>query len=231
MVTETQRQFLQTIDLFSALSPADMAQVVPLFHLHTFVPDTLLFQEGDDCQAFYIIAAGQVRLYETAVSGEEQTLFILRPRQYFDVIALVDDEPHPVTAAAVTDLRLYMTSRDTMLTLLHTYPAVADALLPHLSRMSRQLARLVSDLSFGTVANRLARFILLYAEEEGVRTPQGIRLSWGLSHREIAQFVGTAREVITRTLHKFETEGILDGRHGQLIIKDMDRLKQETLRR
>lgn len=222
-------QFLQNVDLFARVSPIEMAQIAPLFRLRIVARGTILFWEGDACAAFYIVAAGQARLYETAVSGDEQTLFILRGRDFFDVLALVDDEPHPVTAVAMTDLRLYTISKENMHTLLHTFPSVADTLLPHLSRMSRQLARLVSDLSFGTVSTRLSRFILLHAADEGVVTPHGIRLEWGLSHREIAQFVGTAREVITRAIHQLEQEGILEGGRGKLLIKDLDRLKQETI--
>lgn len=181
------------------------------------------------CTGFYIIAAGRVRLYETAVSGDEQTLIILRSRDFFDVLTLIDNEPHPATAVTITDARLYCISKEDMHLLLQRIPAIANTLLPHLSRLSRQLARLISDLSFGTVATRLARFILLHIEDEGVRTSQGIRLKWGLSHREIAQFIGTSREVITRAIHQLEKEGIIEGGRGQLLIKDLDKLKQATI--
>ncbi len=222
-------QFLQSVELFAHISPSELAQIMPLFHLRTIPRQTVLFWEGALCKGFYIIAAGQVRLYETAVSGDEQTLFILRSRDFFDVLTLIDDQPHPVTAVTLTDARLYAISKEDMHLLLHRMPAIANTLLPHLSRMSRQLVRLISDLSFGTVATRLARFILLHIEDEGIRTPHGMRLEWGLSHREIAQFIGTSREVITRAIHQLEKEGIIEGGRGQLLIKDLDKLKQATI--
>ncbi len=167
-------------------------------------------------------------MYETSVEGKEQTLFVMRARESFDVVALVDGEPHSVSAVAMTDARLYVIGKQEMLDLLQRFPAVTATLLPQVSRMVRQLTTLVENLSFRGVASRLAFLILQYAREEGITTPQGIDLPWGLTHREMAELIGTAREVVTRILLGMEREGIIESRRGELIIKDLERLRGRT---
>lgn len=224
-----QTAFLHTVDLFANLSLAQVEQISRYFHVQTRARGDILFLEGSDCQIFYVVAAGRVRLYETSIEGKEQSLFVMRAREFFDVIALIDSEPHPVSAVAMTDVRLYVIGKQEMLDLIRRYPSIASTLLPQMSWMLRQLATLVGDLSFGNVATRLDRLILQHACEEGVMTPQGILLPWGLTHYEIAHSIGTAREVVTRSLHRLEQEGIIESKRGELLIKSLKKLKERTV--
>jgi len=220
--------FFSTIELFSTLTEQQTAKIASHFHLQIRARNELLFLEGDKCQAFYIVSAGRVRLYEASLNGKEQTLLIKHPRDFFDVAALIDNLPHPLSAVTMSDVRLYTTSKTEMLHLVRQYPAIAEKLMPYMSRMLRQLDALVGDLSFNGVAARLGRLILEHVNAEGVTTPNGIYLPWGLTHREIALLIGTAREVVSRLLHQLEDEGVIKSNRGQLIIKNLPRLQKET---
>ena len=225
---QARNAFFQSVDLFTGLSPMELKQILPRFYLQTRIRGDLLFLEGDDFRAFYIIIVGRVRLFETSMDGREQTLFFLKARDFFDVVALVDNAPHPVSAEAMTDLRLYGIGASEMIDLLHQFPSISSKLVPQMSRMIHQLTVLVEDLSFRGVATRLARLILLQAEEEGIPTPHGMLLPWGFSHREIAKIIGTAREVVTRILHRMEQRGLIESTRGELFVEDLQKLAQYT---
>jgi CRP/FNR family transcriptional regulator len=222
----TQRlAFLRSVPLFANTNPSVLAEISQQFHIHTYASDALLFLEGEEPAAFYIVAAGRVRLFKMSLEGREQTILMLRERDFFDVPPLLDHEPHPASAATLTDARLYIISSEQMRDLLRRYPQVAGNLLPYMAHKLRELATLASDLAFTDVSTRLARLLLLYAKEEGEPTPHGIDLAWGLSHRQIAQIIGTAREVVTRSLHHFEQAGILHRDHDHLVIDDWRKLQ------
>jgi CRP-like cAMP-binding protein len=221
-----QAVFFHSVDLFAGLSPSELNQILPRFHLQTQIRGDLLFLEGDVVQTFYIIIVGRVRLFETSMDGKEQTLFFLKARDFFDVVGLIDNALHPISAEAMTDLRLYVISASEMLDLLHQFPSISSTLLPHMCTMMHQLTVLVEDLSFKGVATRLVRLILLQAEDEGVTTPQGILLPWEFSHREIAKIIGTAREVVTRILNSMEQSGLIESTRGELLVEDLQKLAQ-----
>lgn len=218
--------FLQSVALFANLPAAELAEIAGDFHLHTYAGETNLFEEGEEATAFYIVAAGRVRLYKLSRDGREQPLFVMQPRDFFDIPPLLDNLPHPASAATLGDARLYVVGRERMVEIMQRHPQVAGSLLPYMSSRLRDLTALTGDLAFTDVSTRLARLILMYARAEGETTPHGIQLAWGLSHRQIGYLIGTAREVVTRSLHHFSQEGVLHSDHGRLIIDDWEALKK-----
>lgn len=218
--------FLRSVPLFANTNPDVLAEISQQFHIHTWPSDKLLFLEGEEPTAFYIVAAGRVRLYKMSLEGREQTLLMLHERDFFDVPPLLDHERHPASAATLTDVRLYVIGSEQMRDRLRLYPQVAGNLLPYMAHTLRELATLASDLAFTDVSTRLARLILLYTKEEGELTPHGIDLAWGLSHRQIALLIGTAREVVTRSMRHFEQAGVLHRDHGHLVIDDWRKLQE-----
>jgi len=220
--------FLRSVALFSRLPEDTVKEIATYFRVVTYSRGRVLFLEDSESSAFYILAAGRVQLVKLSAEGREQALFVLHPREFFDVLPLIDDNPHPYSAVTMTDVRVYVTDEAQMTALMRRYPVVASALLPYMSQLLRRLTSLAGDLALANVSTRLARLILLYAQEEGRTTSQGIQLSWGLSHWQIAQLVGTAREVVTRTLKHFENEGILHTKRGRVTITDLEKLQKET---
>jgi len=82
----------------------------------------------------------------------------------------------------------------------------------------------VMDVIFRDVKSRVARTLFDLAERHGTRSPQGVRIELKLTHQELANLVGTARETITRILAEFQDAGCLtvEGRH--LVIRDQEAL-------
>lgn len=221
-----QMTFLASVALFAGLPEVELEEITDDFHLHTYADETTLFLEGEIARAFYIVAAGRVRLYKLSLDGREQPLFVMQPRDFFDIPPLLDNQPHPASATTLGDARLYVVGRERMVEIMQRHPQVAGSLLPYMSKRLRDLSALTGDLAFTDVSTRLARLILVYAHAEGEPTSHGIQLAWGLSHNQIAHLIGTAREVVTRSLHHFKQEGVLHSDHGRLVIDDWEALEK-----
>ncbi len=163
--------FLSTVALFSNLPKIELDDIADDFHLHTYANETTLFLEGESARAFYIVAAGRVRLYKLSLDGREQPLFVMQPRDFFDIPPLLDNRPHPASATTLGDARLYVVSRERMVEIMQRHPQVAGSLLPYLSKRLRDLAALTGDLAFTDVSTRLARLILVYARGGATDAP------------------------------------------------------------
>lgn len=221
-------EFLQSVQLFSNLGQAEIEQIRPYLSPREFRRGEVTFLKGDPCQALYIIRSGQIKLSEMSESGREQALFILTPGDFFDVVSIFDGGPYLTTATALSDVLLYAIRKQDVLTIARQYPAVANAALPYLGGMLREMAELVADISFESVPVRIAKLILRYAEIQGVPTPDGVRVKRTLTHQEIADIVGTDREVVTRSLRDLQEQGVIEMEQGkQILIRDVGKLQRK----
>jgi CRP/FNR family transcriptional regulator len=184
--------------------------------------------KGDPCLTLYIIHTGQVKLSEISESGREQALLILNKGDFFDVVSIIDGGPYPTTATALSDVLLYAINKQDFLTITIKYPVVTNAVLPYLGGIMREMADLVADISFESITVRIAKLILRYAEIQGVLTPNGVLVKRTLTHQEIADILGTDREVVTRSLIDLQKQGLIDMREGkQILIKDLGKLQNK----
>jgi CRP/FNR family transcriptional regulator len=84
----------------------------------------------------------------------------------------------------------------------------------------RGRTELVESLALREVAQRLACFLLAEARAKGYRTGSGSRFEMPLSKQQIAARVGTVREVVSRTLKRFELEGLIEIAGRRVTIPD-----------
>jgi len=91
----------------------------------------------------------------------------------------------------------------------------------------RRLVGIIEELSFTTVRHRLASFLLRLAQSQGKRTTEGVELTLPVSNQELASQIGTVRELVSRNLSRFQSEGLvkIDGR--SVIIRDLKALEAE----
>jgi CRP/FNR family transcriptional regulator len=77
------------------------------------------------------------------------------------------------------------------------------------------------------VRHRLASFLLRLARTEGKRTADGVEVTLPVSNQELASQIGTVRELVSRNLSRFQSEGLvkIDGR--RVIIRDLKALEAE----
>jgi CRP/FNR family transcriptional regulator len=85
----------------------------------------------------------------------------------------------------------------------------------------RRLVGIIEELSFTTIRQRLISALVRLAESEGTKTERGIEFQLPASHQELANQLGTVRELISRNLMRLQAEGLLDVDARQIVVKDM----------
>lgn len=184
-----------------------------------------IFLEGEPCHGLYVVKAGRVRVFKTSAEGKEQTLHVLGPGQSFNDVAVFDGGPNPANTVALEPTSLFVIPREDLHALIRQQPAVALAVLRIFAGRVRHLTRLVEDLSFRTVKNRLAR-VLLGMVDGSAPAVSGRRRTGGLTQSELAAMVGTAREMIGRALKSLEADGALRMERGRIVLTDVAALRR-----
>jgi CRP/FNR family transcriptional regulator len=91
----------------------------------------------------------------------------------------------------------------------------------------RRLVGIIEELSFTTVRHRLASFLLRLAQKEGKRTGAGSEVTLPASNQELAAQIGTVRELVSRNLSRFQSEGLIQIEGRNVIIPDLKALEAE----
>jgi CRP-like cAMP-binding protein len=186
-----------------------------------FSTGEMLFSEGEPCNGIHIIARGRVRIFKTSINGREQVLAVDGPGESIAELPVFDGGPYPASAVAVEDTEIAFISRRDFRAYCLEHPEVALKVLAVVGARLRRLVGIIEELSFTTIRQRLVSTLLRLAENEGKKTARGIEFLLPASHQELANQLGTVRELVSRNLMRLQAEGLLDVEARQIVVKDM----------
>jgi len=124
---------LRALSLFSTLSPRELKTVDALLHQRSFIKDEVIFDQGEEGQALYIIESGLVLICRQGQPAAGR-IAELGPGRLFGELALLDNSPRVAQARAAENCTLAVLFRADFLGLLQTHALIA-------SKISLQLAR------------------------------------------------------------------------------------------
>lgn len=124
---------LQNTPLFQSLKPLEMKFVDGLMHERRYLPDEIVFDEGEEGQALYLIMSGRVQISRGLDAGR-QVFNELGAGSFFGDLALLDNSPRSAQVRALDACELAVFFRDDFLALMET-----DAVIGY--KISLALAR------------------------------------------------------------------------------------------
>lgn len=203
--------FLRRVDYFRDLTEADLRRLLALAVELRLTPGQVLFLEGEACRGMYLVYQGRVRVYKASPEGREQVLTIAREGQSFAEVPVFDGGPNPASADAMEPSIAYLFPKDDLIALVGSSSEIALAVIRIFAQRLRHLTRLIEDLSFRQVTSRVAKLLLQSAREPGDGSQR-------LTQQEMAAMIGTAREVVARSLRTLEQQGAIQVQRGQVVI-------------
>ncbi len=210
--------------LLSGLSPQELQLLAARTVRKLFSTGELLFSEGEPCHGLHIVARGRVRIFKTSMNGREQVLAVEGPGGSVAELPVFDGGPYPASVVAMEDTEIAYISRRDFQAYCMEHPEVALKVLAVVGGRLRHLVAIIEELSFTTIRQRLASTLLKLAQTEGKKTGRGVEFRLPASHQEMANELGTVRELISRNLMRLQAEGLLEVDARQIVVKDMDGL-------
>jgi CRP/FNR family transcriptional regulator len=214
---------LRRTPLFASLSPSELEALSSHALERHFDPGEILFREGDPCYGFVVLGQGSVRIFKTSPAGREIMLAVESAPSSVAEVPLFDGGPYPATVSAVDAVAAILISKQDFRQVCHQHPEVALKVLSVVGQRLRQLVSVVEAVSFGSVRQRLARTLL----EFGRTAVEGSFVLPG-THQELASRLGTVREVVSRNLSRFQSEGLIRIEKRQVKLIDPDGLEREA---
>lgn len=212
---------LEKTALFTSLSPSELQNLAARTLRKLFSGGELLFSEGEPCKGLHIIARGKIRIFKTSMSGREQVLAINTVGESVAELPVFDGGSYPASAMAIDDTEVAFISRRDFHAYCLEHPEVALKVLSVVGARLRRLVGIIEELSFTTIRERLISALVKLAQTGGRQTERGIEFILPGSHQELANQLGTVRELISRNLMRLQAEGLLEVDARQIVVKDM----------
>src|SRR5262245_12585962 len=167
-----------------------------------------------------ILLDGTARAFLAAADGRQLTVRYARRGAFLARRSYLLGGHSPVAIHAVTDVELLELDARPFLALVETEATVARAVLAELSRRLEDVYATVADSAFGTVREKIARHLLALSADGRA----GDRRIAPITQQELADGVGTMREVAARVLRDLRREGIVATTPGAIEILDPAKL-------
>ena len=218
----TVEKMINTLDhiasspLFQGLPKEDHEELATVVENRIFNQGELIFSEGDEGLAFYVVLSGRVKIFKLSMDGKEQILHILGPGEPVGEVAVFAGKSFPANAVALEDSRLFYFPMTAFVELIQKNPSIALNMLSILSQRLRRFTSMIENLSLKEVPGRLAAYLLYLSESH-----QGAdKLTLDISKGQLSNLLGTIPETLSRILTKMSKAGLVktEGRHGISIL-------------
>jgi CRP/FNR family cyclic AMP-dependent transcriptional regulator len=205
---------------FCHLGPAAMKEFDAIKSTSTYPKGALLFVEKQDARGVFVLCEGEVKLSISSAEGKTLIMRIARAGELLGLVATVAGTAYEVTAETVHPCQVAFVRRDDFQRYLANHPEASKSVLDQMSSQYRGACEQLRTVGLSASANeKLARLLLTWSAEMP-KTKAGTRITMPLTHEEIAEFIGTTRETVTRTLSEFKNRRLITMQGSTLTIPD-----------
>ena len=185
------------------------------------VPKGTVIHNGSmDCTGLLLICSGQLRAYILSEEGREVTIYRLFEQDLclFSASCMMKSIQFDVTVEAEKDSEIYVIPAEIYKKVMEESAPVANYTNEVMATRFSDVMWLIEQIMWKSFDKRLAAFLLEEASIEGTNQLK-------LTHEIIANHLGTAREVVTRMLRYFQSEGMVKVSRGGVELTDPQKLE------
>ena len=214
-------ELLSHAPLFRGLSARELERIAAGTQEVRAERGTQLFQRGDPCKGFHIVAYGQVKLALVTPDGSEKVIEILGPGMSFGEAVMFMEKPYVVAATALSDTLLLHVGKEALFHELDGDPGLARRMLASLSMRLHMLVKDMEALTLHSATQRVIGY-LARLEEDGATAG---RITLPAQKSLVASRLNLTPEYFSRILHDLANAGLIriDGR--DITVLDADALR------
>ena len=172
---------------------------------------TRVFAEHQPCQGFPLLLAGSIKVVKQSASGRELMLYRVAPGGSCIITSscLLGRSDYNARGIAETPLRLLLVPAPAFAQLMLDHAPFRDFVFHLFAERIAELMQLVEEVAFTRLDQRLARLIV--AQDRAVLN---------VTHQQLADELGSVREIVSRLLKGFAEQGLVALGREQLTVTD-----------
>ncbi len=182
---------------------------------------TVIHNGTDDCTGLLVVIGGSIRVYTISDSGREITLYRLFDGDIclFSASCMMRSIQFDLTVETQSETEVFVIPADVYKAVMNQSAPLANFTNEIMSSRFSDVMWLLDQIMWKSVDQRLAEFLL---DESAIENSDLLKIT----HEEIGNHTGNPREVVTRMLKYFQTEGAILLSRGSIQILDRKKLTQ-----
>jgi CRP/FNR family transcriptional regulator len=214
--------------VFCNLPKPALAEMDTISSSSVYPKGTILFVEGQEPRGVFVICNGRLKLSTSSSQGKSVIVRVAEPGEVIGLPSTISGKPYDLTAEALEPVQANFIRRDAFMHFLRHHADAGVRVAEILSNIYHNTLSEVRYLGLSaSTPQKLARFLLDVAPPKNQENGR-LRSTLTLTHREIAEVIGSSRETVTRLFARFKRHGWLEIHGSTLIIKD--KMALESLR-
>ena len=224
---------LKKVYIFSGLNEDELERLSKISRQKTYNKGDIIFFDTEPYMGFYITLTGLVKIYKISKDGKEHILHLISPFNTFAEVPLFENFGeefeenfrYPANSMALEDdTRVILIPARQFRELLLSDNKICIKMVSGFAKRLRHMNHHIEELTLKDVTKRVAGFIL--GEQKKDKAQDAISLN--ISKNDLAAYLGTIPETLSRTLKKLQDEDMITVDGKVIKICDMDRLKDSA---
>lgn len=220
------KEFLKGVLLFKDLPAKELDKVAKLFTIKEYPKYQVVFQEGAVGDLLYIIQTGVVKISKEAADGRVKTLALLSAGEIFGEMSVLSEETRSANAETLTETKAAVIKREDFQGLVEKSPTISLHIIRTLIDRLYQADRQIKNLALGNSRAKIADILLQLSQEFGGEGEDGSKVGVRLTHQELADLAGLARETTTKLLNEFVKDEAILLKDREIEILNKAKLQQ-----
>jgi CRP/FNR family transcriptional regulator len=164
----------------------------------------------------FVCTAGTLKVTKLLASGREILITILQSGSLWSDRAILNGYWKEIFIEALEPSDVYAIDNAVFEAYLRAQPERLTGFMQRISEQVSDALTLLDDFRGRDVASRLARVLVKFSQQYGVQTETGVRIDLPVTHQDLANMIGTARETVSRNMARFRQKGyVRDASTGQ----------------
>jgi CRP/FNR family cyclic AMP-dependent transcriptional regulator len=207
---------IRNVPLFSLLPDTQLVLLTQMLLRKPYPRDSTVIAAGDPTDALYVVISGRLKVVMSDNEGREVILAILNQGDFFGEMGLIDQAPRSATVVTIEPCELLTITRTDFTKCLQKNFDFTMNVMRGLVKRLREADTKIGSLALMDVCGRVARLLMEMAETiDGQKV-----ITRRLPKQQIAKMIGASREMVSRVMKDLETNGHIEVRARQIVLRD-----------
>ncbi len=213
-----QKLCVHKVPIFSSLNYEHLRQIVQLIEHKTYKKGDMLLRENDLGDSITIINEGSAKALRYSQDGREQILHVLTEGDFFGEQFLFSNQRASYSVEALDDIAICLLTKTEFKKLLNSNPDIAMKVIEELGNRLVRLENSMKRIGVKSIDSRIGQLLIDFSLKYGKETEIGVEIHLPLSREGMSNYLGIARETMSRKLSQLEADKIIKSEGNKIIV-------------
>jgi CRP-like cAMP-binding protein len=226
MAEKSKLWYLENFNLFKGLNDNSMMELNKISSMQEIKKEEPIYFASEPSRAIYFLKTGRVKIAKYFSDGSEKIITIINPGEIFGEMAYLDEGERTDYAITVESSLICAINKSDLTSFIEKNPELNLKLTKILGLKLRSFSERIEDLVFRDADQRIASFILRFAEKNGKKVGNQVFVKPFLKHQNIGELTACSRQTVNYILTNLRDKGVIDFDRNKLIINKIEELKK-----